>query len=208
MAQSAAEAAEVAELAEAQPGRRVAIFLDRDGVLNRPAPEGAYIESLAQFELLPGVVDALAELVRGGAALFVATNQRGVARGFVPARELDAMHSSLSATLAAAGAPLTGIYVCPHHADSCNCRKPGIGMFTQAKADNPWIDLSASHLIGDSLSDMQAARAAGMSAWLVGLKRRHVGQRAAETGVSIAGSADSLAELVRDRAFRSAVGLA
>jgi D-glycero-D-manno-heptose 1,7-bisphosphate phosphatase len=194
--------------AEAQPGRRFAIFLDRDGVINRPAREGAYIESLADFELLPGVVDALVELADAGAALFVATNQRGVARGLVPMSELEAMHAYLTATLAEAGAPLVGIYVCPHHEGSCDCRKPEVGLFRQAQADNPWVDFSTSHLVGDSLSDLQAARALGMHAWLVGVKREEVAKGASDAHVAVAGSAASLADLVRDQAFRSEVGLA
>jgi D-glycero-D-manno-heptose 1,7-bisphosphate phosphatase len=200
MALSAAEAP--------QPARRFAIFLDRDGVINRPAPEGSYIESRADFELLPGVADALVALAGAGAALFVATNQRGVARGFVPAAELELMHQSLTATLAAVGAPLAGIYVCPHEEGTCDCRKPGVGMFMQAQADNPWVDFPTSHLIGDSLSDLQAAQTLGMAAWLVGLKREEVASAAAAGGVPVAGSAASLVELVAwNRAFRSAVGM-
>jgi D-glycero-D-manno-heptose 1,7-bisphosphate phosphatase len=194
--------------AEALAGRRYAIFLDRDGVLNRPAPYAANIESAADFELLPGVLDALRRLTDAGAALFVATNQRGVARGLVPAAELESMHESLSAAASAAGAPLAGIYVCPHHEDSCDCRKPRTGLFAQAQADYPWVDFPTAHLIGDSLSDLQAAQTLGMRAWLVGLKRADVARQAAAAGVPVAGSADSLADLVfGHEGFRSEVGL-
>jgi D-glycero-D-manno-heptose 1,7-bisphosphate phosphatase len=199
---------EAGDAAESSRGRRVAIFLDRDGVINRPAPEGSYIESLADFELLPGVLEALVGLAHAGAALFVATNQRGVARGFVPMSELDAMHALLAAQTDGVGAPLAGIYVCPHRENSCDCRKPGVGLFMQARADNPWVDFPTSHLIGDSLSDLQAAQELGMRAWLVGLKRDEVLRAAVVEGVPVAGSAVSLSELVREcPEFRSMVGL-
>ena len=180
------------------PPRRVALFLDRDGVINRKAPEGDYVRSWADFEFLPGVVEALVELRRAGAELIVVTNQRGVARRMVGSDDLQELHRRMSARLAIAGAPLSGIYVCPHERDSCDCRKPRLGLFIEARRDLPWIDFRRSHLVGDSLSDLEAGWQLDMSLWLVGdeWRRAAVRQRAAERGIAIRGEGPSLAALV------------
>jgi len=100
------------------------VFFDRDGTLN---PDPGYIRSPDQFELFPGVAQAMAKLKQAGARLIVVTNQSGVARGFVSSADLDAIHAKLGHLLGEAGASLDAIHVCPHHPDdACECRKPNM----------------------------------------------------------------------------------
>lgn len=180
----------------------VAVFLDRDGVLNVKAPEGRYITGWGQFELLPGVDAALRELRRRdpGAKLLVVTNQRGVARKLIDPASLEDLHQRMRAELSRAGVELDGIYVCPHDADSCDCRKPEPGLLRQAQVDFPEIEPERSVLIGDSLADLEAAQRFGCAAYLVGPtdRRRVVMAGAASRGVPVAGEAASLGALLRD----------
>lgn len=178
-----------------------AVLLDRDGVLNVKAPEGRYITGWGQFELLPGVDAALRELRRRDpqARLIVVTNQRGVARGLIEPASLEDLHQRMRVQLRQAGVELDGIYVCPHEADTCDCRKPEPGLLRQALADFPDIELVRSALIGDSLADLEAAQRFGCAAYLVGPpdRRRVVMAGASSRGVSVAGEAASLPALLR-----------
>ncbi len=140
------------------------IFLDRDGTLN---PDPGYIRSSDQYELFPGVPQALARLKQAGARLIVVTNQSGVARGLLSLDDLDAIHQKLRRLLHEAGAALDAIYFCPHHPDEqCRCRKPNTGMIDQALRDGG-IDLSRSYLIGDQGRDMELAKRIGARSILV-----------------------------------------
>src|SRR6478735_2225101 len=98
MAQSATEPQSAVD----RRGRRVAVFLDRDGVINRRI-EGGYVRDWSEFELLPGVIDSLVALTEAGATLFVVTNQRGVTRGLIDSADLADIHARLTAKLAEAG---------------------------------------------------------------------------------------------------------
>lgn len=180
-----------------QDMNKKAVFLDRDGVINRRIPD-AYVRSWSEFELLPGVVEALADLTRAGATLFVVTNQRGVARGMVDAADLADIHERLAVALRAAGVDLGGIYTCPHEIGVCDCRKPGGGLFIQAQEAHPWIRFTDSHMVGDSISDAQAAHTLGAHVWLVGNGAAPVAAEATTAGVGVDGIAPSLADLVRD----------
>ncbi len=140
------------------PGRR-AVFLDRDGVLNRanvvdgvPHPPA----SLAELELLPGVKDACRRLHEAGLLLIVVTNQPDVARGTQTIDAVDALNSELAARL-----PLDEIRVCPHDdADGCDCRKPAPGMLLDAAREHG-IELAKSVMVGDRWRDVEAGRRAG-----------------------------------------------
>ena len=132
-------------------------FLDRDGVINRKAPEGEYITAWDQFEFLPRAVEGLRLLKRAGWRLIVVTNQRGVALGRMTAAGLEDIHRQMQNELTAAGAGVDAIYSCTHDRGVCHCRKPETGLFEQAQRDWPEIDFAASAVIGDSPSDMQAA---------------------------------------------------
>ena len=142
-----------------------AVFLDRDGVINRKAPEGQYIASRRELVLLPGVLGAVRKLREAGFVIFVATNQRGIARQRVNAEELDDIHHDLLQLFSAAGAPIAKIYVCPHE-DGCECRKPAPGMLLRAAKEHA-IDLQASWLVGDSATDIQAGKRAGCRTALI-----------------------------------------
>ena len=136
-----------------------AVFLDRDGVINRaivrngrPFPP----QSAAEVEILPGVADALAQLKRAGFALVVVTNQPDVARGRQSREAVDAIHATLLAEL-----PIDEIRTCFHDdADDCPCRKPRPGLLLQ----DPQYNLARSVMVGDRWRDIEAGRRAGVAA--------------------------------------------
>jgi D-glycero-D-manno-heptose 1,7-bisphosphate phosphatase len=138
-----------------------AVFLDRDGVINRKAPDGQYVTRWEDFQLLPGVIEGIAQLNRAGIRVIVVTNQRCVAKGLLAESDLESLHGKMSEHLAQAGAIIDAIYYCPHALEAaCDCRKPAPGMLLEAaRAHN--LDLSDSWMIGDSGSDIQAGKNAG-----------------------------------------------
>ena len=184
---------------------RVAVFLDRDGVINRRAPAGDYVRDVAEFELTPGAIRALAALAQAGASLFIVTNQRGVARGLVAQADLDEIHAQLVAELARAKVALGGIYVCPHEIGTCSCRKPDVGLFEQAQAAHPWITFGDSHLVGDSLSDIEAGHRLGMHLWVVGEDAQALARQGAKRGIRVEAAAASINELVEEGSLLAAV---
>jgi D-glycero-D-manno-heptose 1,7-bisphosphate phosphatase len=146
---------------------RPALFLDRDGVLNRRRP-GGYVTSPEDFELLHGALDAARAAQAVGAALVVVTNQGAIGRGLALEADVQAVHEVLVESLEQVGVTLDAIYVCPHHPlapsesqRQCICRKPKPGLILQAMRDLN-LDQSRCTLIGDQPSDMEAARAAGI----------------------------------------------
>ena len=138
------------------------VFLDRDGVLNRKMPEGAYVGEWAQFEWLPGAVEAVARMKRAGLTVMVVTNQRGIALGRVTSVQLEGMHEKMQDHLAKHDARLDAIYYCPHDYGECHCRKPDVGLFEEAFKKFPQANAGNSVVIGDSLSDIQAGQRLGM----------------------------------------------
>lgn len=147
------------------PGRRPStVFLDRDGVINRKAPEGNYVRDLSELHLLDGSIDAIARLSGSGCRVIVATNQQGVAKGLVAETDLHLIHQTIRAAVESAGGRISEILVCPHLEGTCQCRKPGIGLFQRARQLHPEIDFSDSVMVGDSPSDMEAAHAIGARA--------------------------------------------
>lgn len=151
---------------------RRAVFLDRDGVI---VEDVGYVTQPGQLRLLPGVPGALARLKAAGFHLFMATNQAVVARGMVTEEELVAIHDRISALLREAGGPgLDANYACPHHPDAtlptyrldCSCRKPKPGLLLRG-AEEHRIDLSASFMVGDRLTDVAAGASAGCRTILV-----------------------------------------
>jgi len=138
-----------------------AAFLDRDGVINRKAPEGKYVTRWEEMIFLPGVALAILTLRRAGFRIIVISNQRCVAKGLLTADDLDVLHRRMCETLAAEGAIIDAAYYCPHETHTqCTCRKPAPGLLLEAAA-NHQIDLKASWMIGDSGSDIEAGRGAG-----------------------------------------------
>jgi D-glycero-D-manno-heptose 1,7-bisphosphate phosphatase len=143
-----------------------AVFLDRDGVVNRKAPEGDYVTSWERFQFLPGALEGLRLLAEAGPPIVVVTNQRGIARGRISEAELADVHERMSAAVAEAGGRIDAIYHCPHEG-GCDCRKPGTALFTRAARDLG-IELDASAVVGDRASDMEAATRIGALRVLVG----------------------------------------
>lgn len=147
---------------------RKAVFLDRDGTLN---VDKGYVHRVAEWEWIPGAIDALAALKQAGFLLIVVTNQAGIARGYYDKHDMAALHAAINAELQQHGATIDGFYHCPHHPEfgavlECECRKPMPGMILQAQQDFD-IDLAHSWLVGDKVSDIQAGLAAGVSSILV-----------------------------------------
>lgn len=145
-----------------QFGKRTCVFLDRDGVINKKLPEGQYITRPEQIELLPGVVEAIRTLNQAGCIALVVTNQRAIGLGLLSEMGLAEIHEHLRLELEARGARLDAIYYCPHDKNSCHCRKPEIGMIKRAFQDFPDASANNSILIGDSISDIEAGRRAGI----------------------------------------------
>ncbi len=142
------------------------MFLDRDGVINENQ-DGDYVRGWEGFRFLPGAVAAIAALHRAGYPVVVVTNQAGIARGRLSAAALDEIHAQMIATIRAGGGDVAAVLHCPHHPqDGCDCRKPQPGMLRRAAAQLD-LDLSRSVLVGDHLTDLQAALAAGCRGILV-----------------------------------------
>jgi D-glycero-D-manno-heptose 1,7-bisphosphate phosphatase len=138
-----------------------AVFLDRDGIINRKPEEGEYITSWDDFHILPGVADAITLLNKAGYKVVVVTNQRCVAKDQLAVTDLETIHEQMLQALSRAGAKLDGIYYCPHdYKPPCNCRKPAPGMLLEAARIHS-IDLGSSWMIGDSEIDMKAGVNAG-----------------------------------------------
>ena len=113
------------------------VFLDRDGVINRNAPDGHYVTSWEDFQILPGVEHAIASLNQTSRKVIVITNQRGIALGRLSEKDLLSIHEKLQLHLASFGAHIDAIYFCPHDIGECTCRKPGTGLFERAFRDYP-----------------------------------------------------------------------
>jgi histidinol-phosphate phosphatase family protein len=148
------------------------VFLDRDGVLNRKPREGDYVKHWGEFAWLPGALDALRRLHEAGALLVVITNQQGVAKGVMKLGDVNAIHERLRILGQLAGAPLAGIYVCPHREGTCKCRKPALGLFRAARKDMPQISFKHSVVVGDSASDVEAGQKLGAKTVLIGTPGR------------------------------------
>ncbi|MBI3417557.1 MAG: HAD-IIIA family hydrolase [Verrucomicrobia bacterium] len=152
-----------------------AVFLDRDGTLNREA-DG--LRSAEQLELLPGVAHAVHELNHYGFRVIVVTNQPVIAKGFCTEADVELIHRKLETLLGREHAFVDRIYYCPHHPDKgftgerselkivCDCRKPNTGMIHQAVRELN-LNLRRSWLIGDSTTDLETARRAGLRSILV-----------------------------------------
>jgi D-glycero-D-manno-heptose 1,7-bisphosphate phosphatase len=144
---------------------RPALFLDRDGVIIQNRAD--YVKSVAEVEFIPGALAALAWAARTDALIVIATNQSAIGRGLVPWQVSDAIQALVAERVRAAGGRLDGVFVCPHVPEAgCACRKPKPGLLLEAAAALN-IDLAASTMIGDALSDVAAGLAAGARAILV-----------------------------------------
>jgi len=146
---------------------RRAVFLDRDGVINKKAPEGDYIKSWDEFEFLPSVKTAIRKLNENGFLVIIVSNQRGIARGLMTEEDLKEIHRKMKEELAEVRAVIDGIYYCPHDLDDhCNCRKPKPGLLLKAAREHD-IDLGRSWMVGDHESDIEAGKRAGCKTILI-----------------------------------------
>lgn len=147
-------------------GRRPAIFLDRDGVINERIING-YVTTWHEFRFTKGAEQALRDLARLRLPILVISNQSGVGRGQVTLSALEQITRRFVAALERRGARIDGVYYCPHRPDEgCPCRKPKPGLLLEAARD--WrIDLPASVMVGDTTSDTEAAQAAGCQGILI-----------------------------------------
>ena len=146
------------------------VILDRDGTINHDSAE--FIKCADEWHALPGALEAIARLNHAGWHVVLATNQSGLGRGLFDMAALNAVHSHMLKTLAAAGGRIDAIFYCPHAPDEgCSCRKPAPGLLHQIQ-ERYGIDLKGVPYVGDSLRDMQAAHAAGCAPHLV-LTGRH-----------------------------------
>jgi D-glycero-D-manno-heptose 1,7-bisphosphate phosphatase len=142
-----------------------AILLDRDGVIN--CERADYVKSWQEFQLLPGVLPALARLATLPIPIAVISNQSAIGRGIIEAAVVTDLHQRLHNVVTAAGGRIDGFFVCPHHpADKCGCRKPQPGLLQQA-AQQFAFSLAEAVFIGDAITDYEAACAAGCHAILV-----------------------------------------
>lgn len=150
-------------------GRRRAIFLDRDGVLNVNRVD--HVKEWSEFQFEAGALDALRRLAATGFAIVVVSNQAGIARGVISAETVGAIHAALLNEVEKAGGRIDRIYYCPHApADRCDCRKPRPGMLQQAEAELG-VNLARSFLIGDWIDDLRAGAQVGCTTLLVGTGR-------------------------------------
>ena len=145
---------------------RRCVFLDRDGVINR---DTGYVSKWQDFEFMPGALDAMKRIHVAGFDLVIVTNQSGIARGYYTVRDFQRLTDEMLASIEAGGARVLAVYFCPHlpqgtiapFAMECDCRKPAPGLILRAAADHG-IDLPKSIMLGDKMSDMEAATAAGV----------------------------------------------
>lgn len=144
---------------------RKALFLDRDGVIN---VDHGYVHRIEDFQFVPGILEVLLRARAAGYVLVVVTNQAGIARGYYDEDQFRTLTDWMTATLAGAGAAIERVYHCPHHPDGlghyrrhCDHRKPMPGMILKAAAELH-LDLSASLLVGDKETDIEAGRRAGV----------------------------------------------
>ena len=141
------------------------VILDRDGVINGDSAE--YVKSVAEWQPLPGSIEAIGRLCGAGYRVIIATNQSGIGRGLIRSEDLQGIHAELTRQVSLAGGTIGGIFYCPHTpCDHCCCRKPAPGLF-EAIGRRFNMDLQRVAAVGDSLRDLQAASAAGCRPVLV-----------------------------------------
>jgi D-glycero-D-manno-heptose 1,7-bisphosphate phosphatase len=170
-----------------------AVFLDRDGVINK---EVHYLNHPDQLELIDGVTDTIGEINKLGLPVVIITNQSAIARGKLTEEGLIAIHDRLLTLFAEAGCHVSAIYASPYHPDvagpygkATDCRKPNPGM-PKAAAEDLGIDLGRSVMIGDKRADLGVGRSAGMAA--AALVR--TGHGASEEAKLAPGQADIIAD--------------
>ncbi len=132
-----------------------------------------YVRNWGEWVWNEGVLEAVATLSKRFGKIVVVTNQRGIARGLYTQRDLQAIHDRMLDDIRAVGGRIQAVYHCPHDKDAgCDCRKPLPGMLLRAARENAGIDLKMAMMVGDSNSDMEAAKAAKIHAVFIGKMHR------------------------------------
>lgn len=138
------------------------LFLDRDGVINKKI-DNDYVRNLEQFEWQPGAIQAIVKLSAIFGKIIVVTNQQGVGKGLMTQEAVESIHDHLVQVIQKQGGKIDRVYFSPHlKSENSHFRKPEIGMALQAKSDFPDLDLRHAVMVGDSVSDMEFGRKAGM----------------------------------------------
>ena len=155
------------------------IFLDRDGVINKPARPHEYILDRESFVVLPGVYEALRMFNTSGFRVFVITNQRCIARKLATLEQVNALNRYMTEDFREHGCYVDGIYICPHgDSDNCTCRKPKPGLLIQAQKDLEasgfTVDKESSWMIGDLESDIETGRNYGVNTFLVDVENHNL----------------------------------
>jgi D-glycero-D-manno-heptose 1,7-bisphosphate phosphatase len=146
-------------------GSPLAIFLDRDGVINENRPD--HVKNWREFRFLPGSLQAITELSQAGSRLFVISNQAAVNKGIIPREAVDDINRRMIEAIESQGGKVEGLAYCPHSPEEfCACRKPRPGLL-HGLAEVHGVDLRTSVVIGDALSDIEAGQAAGCKTVLV-----------------------------------------
>ncbi len=141
------------------------VVLDRDGVINYQ--RDGCVRSVAEWEPIPGSLEAIVKLSREGFKVAVATNQSGLAKGLLTVAELEQIHQKMCDEVERLGGRVHGVFYCPHDSHSgCDCRKPRTGLLDAIEA-HLGADLTGAAMVGDSLKDIQAAKAKGCRSLLV-----------------------------------------
>ena len=143
-----------------------AVFLDRDGVINK---ENGYVHKIEEFCFIEGVFEACSEMRQAGYRLIIITNQAGIARGYYTEDDYRHLTRWMLDEFRQRGIEIDGVYHCPHHPIhgvgeyrcDCDCRKPAPGMLIRAAKEHA-LDLRRSILVGDKATDIEAGRAAGI----------------------------------------------
>lgn len=146
-----------------------AIFLDRDGVINKDpmnCPYG-YVTRWAEFKFLPGAKRAIRKLTEAGYSSYVISNQAGIAKGYFTLKSLKDITKKMLKEIAKSDGKIAKVYYCPHRKeDNCDCRKPKAGLFKKALGRRK-VDFKNTFFIGDKIADVQAGRAVGLKTILV-----------------------------------------
>jgi D-glycero-D-manno-heptose 1,7-bisphosphate phosphatase len=143
----------------------LAVFLDRDGTINR---EVGYLDDPADLYLIPGAAKAIRLLNEAGIPTIMVSNQAGIGRGYFSVATAEEINEQLVKLLAKHGAHIDAIYYCPHHpSEGCDCRKPEAGMLLQAAREYCIDDMRRALVVGDKASDLDAGHRAGCRTVLV-----------------------------------------
>ena len=159
------------------------VILDRDGVINQDSDR--YIKSPAEWQPIPGSIEAIARMNQGGYRIVVATNQSGIGRGLFDMATFNAMNDKMMEMVFRQGGRIDALFFCPHtDAENCGCRKPKTGMFEEI-AMRMHTDLKGVPCVGDALRDLRTAAAVGAQPILVltgkGKKTKEAGELPGKT---------------------------